>query len=194
MKPKQPTRPFPFPFDAEGRLARALQIASPNQDFRPAGSVVSLLVLHNISLPPGEFGGPGVIDLFLNRLDAHAHPYYQGLRGLAVSSHFFIRRNAELIQFVPCERRAWHAGVSQWRGRERCNDFSIGIELEGCDEVAFTDAQYAELARLTAELQVRYPIDDVVGHADIAPGRKTDPGPCFDWVRYRSLCAADSQG
>ncbi len=176
-------------FDAEGRLLRALQIGSPNQDERPEGTAVCLLVVHNISLPPGEFGGSGVVDLFLNRLDPEAHPFYQGLRGLEVSSHFFIRRDAELIQFVPCERRAWHAGASRWRGRERCNDFSIGVELEGSDHVAFTDAQYAELARLTRDLCARYPLQDIAGHADIAPGRKTDPGPCFDWVRYRALIA-----
>jgi N-acetyl-anhydromuramoyl-L-alanine amidase len=169
---------------------RALQISSPNQDERPEGAAVSLLVVHNISLPPGEFGGPAVVDLFLNRLDLDTHPYYQGLRGLEVSSHFFIRRNGELIQFVPCERRAWHAGASRWRGRERCNDFSVGVELEGSDYVAYTDAQYVELARLTRDLCARYPIQDIAGHSDIAPGRKTDPGPCFDWTRYRSLIAA----
>ena len=187
--PREPTRASSPAFNAEGRLARALQIDSPNHDSRPEGAIVSLLVLHNISLPPGEFGGRGVFDLFLNRLDPHAHPYYLGLRGLEVSSHFFIRRDGQLIQLVPCERRAWHAGVSQWRGRERCNDFSIGVELEGSDETAFTDAQYVELARLTQELRARYPIQDVAGHAEIAPGRKTDPGPCFDWARYRSLIA-----
>jgi AmpD protein len=175
--------------DIAGRLTRVRQLASPNQDERPAGSAVALLVIHNISLPPGEFGGPGVIDLFLNRLDHAAHPYYQTLRGLEVSSHFFIRRDGEPIQFVPCERRAWHAGASRWRARERCNDFSIGIELEGTDEVAFTDPQYAELARLTEAIRSRYPIEDIVGHSDIAPGRKTDPGPYFDWVRYRLLIA-----
>jgi AmpD protein len=177
-------------FDAEGRLLRALQISSPNQDERPEGADVSLLVVHNISLPPGEFGGPAVVDLFLNRLDLDTHPYYQGLRGLEVSSHFLIRRSGELIQFVPCERRAWHAGASRWRGRERCNDFSIGVELEGSDHVAYTDAQYVELAHLTRDLCARYSIQDIAGHSDIAPGRKTDPGPFFDWVRYRSLIAA----
>jgi len=176
-------------FDADGRLARARQIVSPNQDERPAGISLPLLVIHNISLPPGEFGGPGVIDLFLNRLDHAAHPYYQSLRGLRVSSHFFVRRDGELIQFVPCGQRAWHAGVSRWRARERCNDFSIGIELEGTDDMAFTDAQYAEVARLTRDIRCRYPIEDIVGHSDIAPGRKTDPGPYFDWARYRLLIA-----
>jgi len=166
-------------------------MSSPNQDERPEKSVVSLLVVHNISLPPGEFGGTGVVDLFLNRLDPDAHPFYRGLDGLEVSSHFFIRRDGELIQFVPCGRRAWHAGASHWRGRERCNDFSIGVELEGSDHVPFTDAQYAELARITRDLYTRYPIEDIVGHSDISPGRKTDPGPFFDWVRYRSLIGAE---
>jgi len=184
--------PSVLAFDAAGRLLRAVQINSPNQDERPEGAAVCLLVVHNISLPPGEFGGTDVVDLFLNRLDPDAHPFYQGLRGLEVSSHFFIRRTGELIQFVPCERRAWHAGASRWRGRERCNDFSIGIELEGSDYLAFSDAQYAELARLTRDLYARYPIQDVAGHADIAPGRKTDPGPCFDWARYRTLIAAET--
>jgi AmpD protein len=177
-------------FDSEGRLTRVRQLASPNQDQRPIGVPVSLLVIHNISLPPGEFGGPAVVDLFLNRLDHSTHPYYEGLRELEVSSHFLIRRDGDLIQFVPCERRAWHAGASRWNRRERCNDFSIGIELEGSDDLAFTDAQYTGLAQLTREIQGRYPIEDIVGHSDIAPGRKTDPGPLFDWARYRSLIAS----
>jgi AmpD protein len=176
-------------FDLAGWLVRAHRIGSPNQDARPEGASITLLVIHNISLPPGEFGGNGVVDLFLNRLDHAAHPYYQTLHGLEVSSHFFIRRDGELIQFVPCERRAWHAGVSRWCGRERCNDFSIGVELEGTDDSGFTDAQYAELARLTGEIQLRYPIEDITGHSDIAPERKTDPGPMFDWARYRALIA-----
>lgn len=174
-------------WDDDGRLARARWAPSPNHDERPDSAAPVLLVIHNISLPPGEFGGTGIVDLFLNRLDHDAHPYYDGLRGLRVSSHFLVRRSGELIQFVACAQRAWHAGASRWRGRERCNDFSIGIELEGCDDVAFTDAQYGELSRLTRELRARYPIEDIVGHADIAPQRKTDPGPAFDWERYRSL-------
>lgn len=174
-------------FDDEGRLARALQIPSPNFDARPAGSSISLLVVHSISLPPGEFGGPAVIDFFLNRLSHAAHPYFEQIRGLEVSSHFLIRRSGELIQFVSCLRRAWHAGRSQWKGRERCNDFSIGVELEGTDDSAFSGSQYAELARLTRELQRAYPIRDIVGHSDIAPGRKTDPGVGFEWARYRSM-------
>ena len=160
-------------------------VASPNCDARPAGASVELIVIHNISLPPGEFGGPGIEDLFLNRLDATAHAYYAGIAHLRVSAHFLIRRNGDILQFVPCTQRAWHAGVSQWRGRERCNDFSIGIEVEGTDEIPFEDAQYACLARLMAALRDRYPIADVTGHSDIAPGRKTDPGPAFEWDRIK---------
>ena len=161
-------------------------ISSPNCDERPAGCEISLLVIHNISLPPEEFNGDGVVEFFTNRLDSEAHPYYQTLCGLKVSAHFFIRRNGETIQFVPCEKRAWHAGESSWQGRTRCNDFSIGVELEGSDTVPFTDAQYEALAALTRALQKTYPINDIAGHSDIAPGRKTDPGPCFDWDRYRT--------
>ncbi len=146
-----------------------------------------LIVIHNISLPPGEFGGDDVIRLFCNTLDCAAHPYYDGLRGLRVSAHFLVRRSGELLQFVPCTRRAWHAGASSWGGNDRCNDFSVGIELEGSDEIPYTDPQYAALAALTAALSRAYPVEDVVGHADIAPGRKTDPGAAFDWPRFRSL-------
>lgn len=160
------------------------RIYSPNCDARPSATVIDLLVIHNISLPPGEFGGDAVIALFGNALDIDAHPYYAQLRDLRVSAHFFIRRHGEIIQFVPCGKRAWHAGVSQWRGRERCNDFSIGIELEGADTEQYTAAQYASLVRLTRRLRRAYPIRDIVGHSDIAPGRKTDPGPHFDWSRY----------
>jgi AmpD protein len=173
--------------DAEGRLARALQIPSPNCDERPGGSPINLLVLHSISLPPGAFGGPAVIDFFLNRLDSRAHPYFEQLREMEVSAHFFIRRSGELIQFVPCALRAWHAGHSQWKGRQRCNDFSIGVELEGTDAAAFSGSQYVELARLTQELQRAYALRDIVGHSDIAPGRKTDPGVGFEWGRYRAM-------
>ena len=175
------------PIDAAGRLQRARQIPSPNCDARPDGTPPCLLVVHNISLPPYEFGGDGVIDLFCNRLDPRAHPFYAGLAGVEVSSHFLIRRDGQLIQFVPCGLRAWHAGASSWNGRQRCNDFSIGLELEGSDFVPFRDVQYEQLAQLTRELQAAYPIEDIVGHSDIAPGRKTDPGPFFDWARYRSL-------
>jgi AmpD protein len=177
-------------FDEAGWLPRARRVPSPNCDARPPGTPISLLVVHNISLPPHEFGGEGVLDLFLNRLDCDAHPYYAGLAGMTVSSHFLIRRDGELIQFVPCGLRAWHAGVSRWKGRDRCNDFSIGVELEGSDFVPFRDVQYRQLAELTRELRTRYPIEDIAGHSDIAPGRKTDPGPFFDWDRYRALIAA----
>lgn len=173
--------------DDEGWLAGVRRIPSPNVDERPPGESVCLLVVHNISLPPGEFGGEGVINLFTNRLDPQAHPYYAGIKDLRVSAHFFIRRDGELIQFVPCDKRAWHAGISQWGGRERCNDFSIGVELEGTDDLPYSDAQYDSLAGLTARLKARYPLLDITGHADIAPGRKTDPGPSFDWARFRAL-------
>ncbi|MBL8540605.1 MAG: 1,6-anhydro-N-acetylmuramyl-L-alanine amidase AmpD [Betaproteobacteria bacterium] len=183
-------------FDPRGMLPAARFVASPNFDERPPGEQLTLLVVHSISLPPGRFSGDAVARLFGNRLDASVHPYFAGLVGLKVSAHFFIRRRGELIQFVPVSKRAWHAGASVWKGRERCNDYSVGIELEGCDDRAFTDPQYRRLARLTRALQSAYPIADIVGHADIAPGRKTDPGPCFDWVRYRALLAgaAQSQG
>jgi AmpD protein len=169
--------------EADGVVSGARQIASPNCDERTPGCLVELIVIHNISLPPGEFGGDGVIELFTNRLNPAEHPYYREIHHLKVSAHFFIRRNGELIQFVPCDKRAWHAGVSQWQGRERCNDFSIGVELEGDDATPFEEAQYATLNALLAALKEAYPITAVTGHSDIAPGRKTDPGPCFDWDR-----------
>lgn len=174
-----------YSIDDHGWSTGARRIESPNCDARPEGMPVELAVIHNISLPPGRFGGDGVIELFSNRIDPAEHPYYETLRGLRVSAHFLIRRGGETIQFVSCDQRAWHAGVSNWRGRERCNDFSVGIELEGTDDRPFTDAQYASLNELLEELYDRYPIVDVTGHADIAPGRKTDPGPCFDWERVR---------
>jgi len=169
---------------ATGWVSGVRRIASPNCDARPHGTAIKLLVIHNISLPPGEFGGPAVTQLFTNTLDTESHSYYAQLKGLEVSAHFLIRRNGEIVQFVPCSKRAWHAGVSSWRGRSACNDLSIGVELEGSDYVPFTDQQYTALVRLTRLLQRTYPIHAVVGHADIAPGRKTDPGPCFDWPRY----------
>jgi len=165
----------------------ATQIFSPNFDSRPDGAGVSLVVIHAISLPPDRFGGAGVEQLFTNRLDPLEHPYYAGIHHLRVSAHYFIRRTGELIRFVAPESRAWHAGMSNWRGRERCNDFSIGIELEGCDSLPFEPAQYAVLATLLAELCERFPIEGVTGHSDIAPGRKTDPGPYFSWGRLRRL-------
>lgn len=178
--------------DSTGFVFGAQLVPSPNFDDRPDGAGINLLVIHNISLPPGEFGGAGVAALFCNSLNPAEHPYYQTIQDVKVSSHFFIRRDGELIQFVSCLKRAWHAGLSSWRGRERCNDFSIGIELEGTDDVAFTDHQYRTLGDLTSALTAAYPIQDVVGHADISPGRKTDPGPNFDWARYRSLYSNNS--
>jgi AmpD protein len=178
--------------DEYGLVQGAQYIPSPNWDERPAGTAIRLLVIHAISLPPGEFGGGGIIELFTNRLDPEAHPYYRQVAGLKVSAHFLLRRNGTLVQFVPCLKRAWHAGASNWRGLERCNDFSIGIELEGCDWLPFEEVQYRGLDRLTQALRSIYPIEDIVGHSDIAPGRKTDPGPCFDWARYRAArgCSA----
>ncbi len=173
--------------DSTGIAAGIRYLPSPNCDERPADAAIDLLVIHNISLPPGEFGGPGIIDLFMNRLDPAAHPYYRGIAHLKVSAHFLVRRDGEMIQFVPCAKRAWHAGESAWRGRERCNDYSIGIELEGADDQSFTDCQYEKLACLTRALQTAYPSLDIVGHSDIAPARKTDPGPCFNWSRLREL-------
>lgn len=169
--------------DDAGWLPDARRVPSPNFDERPAQESIRLIVIHAISLPPGEFGGPEIIQLFTNCLDPGAHPYFHEIRNLRVSAHFLVRRDGELIQFVSCFGRAWHAGISRWMGRENCNDFSIGIELEGCDELPFADAQYQALNRLLADLRHRFSIEAVVGHSDIAPGRKTDPGPCFDWHR-----------
>jgi AmpD protein len=169
---------------AGGWLSGVRRIPSPNCDARPRGMGAELLIIHNISLPPGEFGGAAIAQLFTNTLDTQAHPYYGQLAGLKVSAHFLVRRDGSIIQFVSCNRRAWHAGVSMWRGRPACNDFSIGIELEGSDHVPFEDRQYAALARLTRRLRRTYPVRAIAGHADVAPGRKTDPGPCFDWSRY----------
>ena len=173
--------------DSDGLLPGARYIPSPNCDARPAGTAIELLVIHNISLPPGQFGGPGIVDLFTNKLDCSAHPYYRSIAELRVSAHFLIRRDGELIQFVPCAERAWHAGESTWRERSRCNDFSLGIELEGADDVPFEERQYARLAELARLLRAKYAIADIVGHSDIAPGRKTDPGPCFDWRQFENL-------
>ena len=167
-----------------GWLAGAARIPSPNHDARPASVAVDLLVIHYISLPPDRFGGDAIARLFTNTLDCGAHPYFAQLRGLRVSSHFLIRRRGQLVQFVDCDARAWHAGQSSFMGRERCNDFSIGVELEGSGTVPFTAAQYRRLAALTAKLGRRYPLRWVAGHSDIAPGRKPDPGPLFDWDRY----------
>jgi N-acetyl-anhydromuramoyl-L-alanine amidase len=170
---------------ADGWVDGARRVPSPNFEVRPAGAVPTLVVIHNISLPPGEFNGDAIIDLFLNRLDCDAHPYFDAqLRGVRVSSHFLIRRDGALLQFVSCDERAWHAGASNFFGRERCNDFSIGIELEGADDIAFETPQYETLAALSRSLAAHYPIAAFAGHADIAPSRKTDPGPHFDWQRF----------
>lgn len=170
-----------------GVLPGARFVASPNFDPRPDGADISLIVVHAISLPPECFGGPGIEQLFTNCLDAGAHPYYADIHHLRVSSHFLIRRDGSIEQYVPTTARAWHAGVSNWQGRERCNDFSIGIELEGSDTQPFEGVQYPALAALVRRLAERHPIADVAGHSDIAPGRKTDPGPFFDWSRLADL-------
>ena len=171
------------------RLADLRQVRSPNCDRRPAGAEISLLVLHSISLPRGEYGSDAIERLFTNLLDPAGHPAFRELSGLQVSSHFLLRRDGELIQFVPVRLRAWHAGVSRWRGRERCNDFSVGIELEGTDDSAFAGVQYIRLARLIRFLQALLPIRELAAHGDLAPGRKTDPGARFDWMRFLGLLA-----
>lgn len=172
---------------ADGWCPQAVLQPSPNFDRRPEGALIDLLVIHNISLPPGQFGGPFIAELFGNRLDHDAHPYFEQLRPLRVSAHFLIRRDGVLMQFVSTNERAWHAGISSFCGRERCNDFSIGIELEGTDFGPFEKVQYDVLDRLTCALQSRYRLADVAGHEHIAPGRKTDPGPFFDWALYEQM-------
>jgi len=176
--------------DRAGMVRAAAQVPSPNCDERPPGAEITLLVVHNISLPPGQFGSTAIAELFTNRLDPAAHPYFATIRQLRISAHFLIGRDGTLTQFVSCARRAWHAGASTWRGRAQCNDFSIGVELEGTDVLPYEAAQYRVLARLTRALCRHYPIADLAGHQDIAPGRKTDPGPAFDWARLRRLVAA----
>lgn len=171
-----------------------IKLNSPNFDARPEGEAVTLVVIHAISLPPDRFGGDGVVELFTNCLDPDAHPYYQGIHHLRVSAHYFVRRSGDVIEFVAPESRAWHAGVSSWRGRERCNDFSIGIELEGCDTLPFEPGQYDALTELLLMLCRRFPIAGVTGHSDIAPGRKTDPGPFFSWGRLRRQLIAFGGG
>lgn len=178
----------------QGLIEGVRYVASPNCDERPAGCAIDLLVIHYISLPPGEFGGGAIEAFFMNRLDAGAHPFFATIAELRASAHFLVRRDGEVIQFVPCVKRAWHAGESSWKGRSRCNDFSIGIEVEGDGEVPFTAAQYRRLAALTRLLMARYPIAEIVGHSDIAPTRKVDPGPQFDWARYRAMVEAPRGG
>jgi len=181
------SEPPKFDIAADGWCQQSKRIPSPNFDARPEGAVAELLIIHNISLPPGQFGGTNIADLFTNKLDFDAHAYFDQLRSLKVSAHFLIDRDGALTQFVSTNNRAWHAGISSFAGRDRCNDFSIGIELEGTDIELFTALQYQSLALLTCALQQRYPLGAVLGHEHIAPGRKTDPGPCFDWDLYRTL-------
>jgi AmpD protein len=182
-----PTGSTLLTLDASGWLAPCVEVAlrpSPNFNERPSGVAVSLLVVHNITLPPGQFGTPYIADLFLNQLDLSADPWFINVEDLKVSAHFVIDRLGHITQFVSCDDRAWHAGASSFEGREQCNDFSIGVELEGTDDVAFEDVQYERLAALTHCLRGRYPLTAATGHSDIAPGRKTDPGPYFNWSRF----------
>lgn len=173
-----------------GLLEGARQLPSSNCDDRPPDTVIDLVVIHGISLPPGEFGGPWIDALFTNTLDSNAHPFFQKIEALRVSAHLLIRRDGEIVQYVSLQRRAWHAGQSAFLGRERCNDFSIGVELEGADTVPYTDSQYRCLTGVIIALQQAYPAitqERITGHCDIAPGRKNDPGPAFDWKRLREL-------
>ncbi|MEX0963653.1 MAG: 1,6-anhydro-N-acetylmuramyl-L-alanine amidase AmpD [Pseudohongiellaceae bacterium] len=178
---------------ANGILIGADLLQSPNQDARPENADIELLVIHNISLPPGEFGSTAIRQFFLNELDVESHPFYSEIAGLRVSAHVLIDRQGAVTQFVPFSNRAWHAGQSLFCGRDNCNDFSIGIEMEGTDFEIFTDSQYTSLKNVTKLLLATYrklSIGNIVGHSDIAPGRKTDPGPCFDWDRYRQSLAS----
>lgn len=175
--------------DAAGWFVQARPVVSPNANERPPGEAVDLLVIHNISLPPGQYGGDEVEQFFCNRLDSRRHPYFRTIAGLKVSAHLFVRRCGTLVQFVSVDRRAWHAGRSRFDGRENCNDFSVGIELEGCDEQPYSEAQYRALVTCCTLLMKRFPgitEDRIVGHVDIAPTRKTDPGPAFDWSQLRA--------
>ena len=176
-----------------GLMSAARQVVSPNQDSRPPGATLDLIVVHGISLPPGEYGGPWVERLFTNRLPSDHHPFFATIAELRVSAHLYIRRDGECVQFVPFHARAWHAGTSSWRHRVACNDYSIGIELEGCDADPYAPEQYRRLAAVIAALELAYPTlatGAVAGHCDIAPGRKTDPGPLFDWPLLRLRLAA----
>ncbi|MFA7387418.1 MAG: 1,6-anhydro-N-acetylmuramyl-L-alanine amidase AmpD [Thiohalobacteraceae bacterium] len=179
--------------DAQGDWLQGVEhCPSPNWDARTPPGEISLIVVHGISLPPGEFGGPWIEDLFMNRLDPKAHPYFETITNLQVSAHVVIYRDGRVVQYVPFSGRAWHAGQSCFRGRTACNDFSIGIELEGSDELAYTERQYRQLAILIGVLRQAYPsisTDAVAGHSDIAPGRKTDPGPAFEWPKLAALLA-----
>ncbi|GAB2850058.1 1,6-anhydro-N-acetylmuramyl-L-alanine amidase AmpD [Pseudoduganella ginsengisoli] len=176
-----------FFIDADGWCDGAFRYDSPHCNTRPADAEINLLVVHNISLPAGQFGGHHVSDLFTGRVDYNADPSLADLRNVQVSAHFFVRRDGRVVQYVSCNERAWHAGVSQFQGRANCNDFSIGVEMEGTDNVAFSSEQYEVLAQLAQALQNRYPLRWITGHEHVAPGRKTDPGPCFDWLRLDAL-------
>ena len=189
MAPQRPPAAERYRLDEAGWVEGAARIESPNSDERPAASAIELVVVHGISLPPGEFGGDQVVRLFTNSLDCAAHPYFRALSGLRVSAHFLVRRDGSLVQFVSCARRAWHAGASCWQGRSACNDYSIGIEFEGADDIPYEDLQYHAGARLLDALRCAYPIRAIVGHSDVAPGRKTDPGPHFDWSALRQPAA-----
>lgn len=180
----------------DGRLREARYVPSPNCDARPDGTAIDLVVIHGISLPPGEFGGPWIDALFTNTLDPAAHPFFREILALRVSAHLLIRRDGALIQYVPFHQRAWHAGVSRFQDKQACNDFSIGIELEGTDERPYTDAQYHVLGEVLKALMAAYPgiaPERVVGHCHVAPGRKTDPGPVFDWPRLRAVLGSRLQ-
>ena len=184
-------RSAPLKIDsATGLLTGVRQVLSPHCDARPAGTVAELLVVHGISLPPGEFGGPWIDRLFTGTLPPEAHPFLGELAGARLSAHALVRRDGAIVQYVPFGERAWHAGASQYRGRSTCNDFSVGVELEGTDDTPYTEAQYQQLAALAAALLAAYAslsAEHIVGHSDIAPGRKTDPGAAFDWPRFRAL-------
>jgi AmpD protein len=180
----------PWEVDAQGWCLQVQQLVSPNFGKRPEGTAISMLVIHNISLPMGKFGSNYIVELFQNTLNCEAHPSFSSLKGLQVSSHFLILRDGHVQQFVSVLDRAWHAGLSHFQGRDGCNDFSIGIELEGCDSQPFEDAQYVSLLKLSQALLCHFPIEHIVGHEEIAPGRKTDPGPYFDWARYQQALGA----
>ena len=173
----------------DGLLRGARYIASPNCDARPRGAAVSLLVLHSISLPPGTYGGDAVERLFTNRLEGRAHPYFRDIVHMRVSAHFYVRRDGALQQFVPVHLRAWHAGASRWRGLARCNDYSVGVELEGAEDRSFAEAQYRRLVRLVRALAAQLPLRACAAHSDVAPGRKSDPGAHFDWARFHAALA-----
>jgi len=193
MSSPGPPSSLPLRIDpATGLLSAVRQVLSPHYDSRPPGVVPELLIVHGISLPPGEFGGPWIDRLFTGQLPPDGHPYFKEIEGLRVSAHALIRRDGEIVQYVPFGERAWHAGKSEYRGRSACNDFSIGVELEGAQDIAYTDAQYTQLAVLTRVLLDAYATltpEHIVGHSDVAPGRKDDPWPSFDWARFHALLA-----